>query len=89
MPIKRSAMKALRQTVKKTERNRQVKEGLTYLRRMSRKALEAKDAKEAAALVSQIVKAVDKAMQHGIIKKNTGARIKSRLIKATRKVSAK
>ncbi len=82
-------MKALRQTVKKTERNRQVKESLAYLRRMSRKAMEAKDAKEAEALLSQIVKAVDKAMQHGIVKKNTGARIKSRLVKATRKVAAK
>jgi small subunit ribosomal protein S20 len=82
MPIKRAAMKALRQTVKKTERNRRVKESIDYLRRMNRKALESKDAKEAKDLATKIVKAVDKAIQQGILKKNTGARIKSRLMKA-------
>jgi small subunit ribosomal protein S20 len=89
MPIKRAAMKALRQTVKKTERNRQVKESLEYLRRMSRKAMEAKNAKEMKELASKIVKAVDKAVQQGIVKKNTAARIKSRLMKNLSKVSAK
>lgn len=73
-------MKALRQSVKKTARNQQVKGGLAYLRRMARKAIEAKDAKTAADLAKQVVKAVDKAIQKKVIKKNTGARIKSRLM---------
>jgi len=89
MPIKKSAMKALRQTTKRTERNAKVKESISYLRRMSRKALDAKDAKKAAELAKAVVKAVDKAVQNKVVKKNTAARIKSRLTKKVNALTAK
>lgn len=81
MPIKKSAMKALRQSNKRTARNQAVKDTLAYLRRMQRKALEAGDLKKAEEMMRDIVKKVDKAVQNKVVKKNTGARIKSRLAK--------
>jgi small subunit ribosomal protein S20 len=88
MPIKKSAIKALRQSDKKAERNKLVKENITYLRRMTRKAIEAGDLKKAEKLVQDAIKAVDKALQNGVMKKNTVARIKSRLV-ANLKVASK
>ncbi|MBU0625454.1 30S ribosomal protein S20 [Patescibacteria group bacterium] len=80
MPIKKSAIKALRQTQKKTERNRLVKDHITYLRRLARKTIASGDLKKAEALAKDIIRAVDKAAQNGVLKKNTVARIKSRLV---------
>lgn len=79
MPIKKSAIKALRQSERKAERNKVVKESIVYLRRMARKAIEAGDAKKAVELSKDVIKSVDKAVQNGVMKKNTASRIKSRL----------
>lgn len=81
MPIKKSAMKALRQSDKRAERNRNIKETIAYLRRMHRKMLEAGEATKAEELLKDIVKKVDRAAQKKVLKKNTAARIKSRLSK--------
>ncbi len=72
-------MKALRQSEKRAERNSKVKDNIAYLRRMTRKAIEAGDTKKAEQLVKDVTKAIDKAVQNSVVKKNTGARIKSRL----------
>ncbi|MEA3249299.1 MAG: 30S ribosomal protein S20 [Patescibacteria group bacterium] len=79
MPIKKSAMKALRQSQKRAERNKVVKDSIEYLRRMTRKAIDVGDLKKAEALAKDVIKSVDKAVQKGVMKKNTAARIKSRL----------
>ena len=79
MPIKKSAIKALRQTQKKNEKNSLVKENIAYLQRVIRKAVTAGDSKQLSELTKNLIKAVDKATQNGIIKKNTASRIKSRL----------
>ena len=81
MPIKQAAMKALRQAKKRTLRNQKVKEGISFLRRSVRKAMESKETKKAQELVKATIKAVDKAVQNKVLKKNTGGRIKSRLMK--------
>lgn len=81
MPIKQSAMKALRQAKKRAARNKAVREGVLYLRRMTRKALDSKEVQKAEDLTKATIKSVDKAIQKKVIKKNTGARIKSRLAK--------
>lgn len=71
-------MKALRQTEKRTERNKRVKENISYLRRMARKAVEAGDMTKAKQKANDLMKAVDKAVQNGVLKKNTASRIKSK-----------
>ncbi len=81
MPIKKAAMKALRQAKKRAVRNQNVKEGIAFLRRSVRKAMESKDVKNLQALAKAEIKAIDKAVQKKVLKKNTGSRIKSRLAK--------
>lgn len=74
-------MKALRQAKKRTLRNAKVKDGIAFLRRSVRKALEAKEVKTAEDLAKSLVKSLDKAVQNNVLKKNTGSRLKSRLAK--------
>lgn len=81
MPIKKAAMKALRQAKKRTVQNKKVKEGIAYLRREVRMALDSKEVKQAGDLAHKTIKALDKAVQNKVMKKNTVARLKSRLAK--------
>ena len=62
-------------------RNLKVKSGLKKIIKGSRKLLDDKKAEEAKKLILQSVKEIDRAISKGIIKKNTGARKKSRLMK--------
>jgi small subunit ribosomal protein S20 len=80
MPNLKSAKKELRKSKKRNAHNTKIEENLKSLLKKSRKAIEAKDAK-AKDLVAQTLKALDKAAQKGIIKKNNRDRKKSRLHK--------
>lgn len=80
MPIKKTAFKAVRQTVKRTQRNRIRRRAVKELVKTSLVAI---DKKEADAL-KQVLAActmIDKAVQKGTMHANTGARKKSRLMK--------
>lgn len=81
MPIKHAAEKAMRQVARHARRNRAVKERVKKLVRDARKVFEAKDTAKAKAAVAQALKALDRAVKGGIIKKNTAARRKSGLAK--------
>lgn len=78
MPNKKSAMKELRKSVKRKAYNDKIEDNLKNLLKKSRKAIIAKD-KGAKDLVDKTMKALDKAAQKGVIKKNTKDRRKSRL----------
>lgn len=78
MPNKKSAKKELRKGARKEAHNLKVKEDVKTMIKKSRKAIEAKDT-AANELVAKTMKALDKAAQRGIIKKNTKDRKKSRL----------
>lgn len=78
MPNIKSAKKELRKSIKKRVFNKKIKNSLKNLIKKSRKAIESKDS-QAKELVAQTFKALDKAAQRGIIKKNTKDRKKSRL----------
>lgn len=78
MPNKKSAEKELRKGKKLAAYNKKIKDDIKVLVKKSRKAITAKD-KTADELVQKTLKAVDKAKQKGVIKKNTGNRLKSRL----------
>ena len=78
MPNTKSAKKELRKSAKRQIRNKKIKDNVKNLIKKSRKAIEAKDG-SANGLVAQTAKAIDKAAQKGIIKKNTRDRKKSRL----------
>ncbi|MFH1366782.1 MAG: 30S ribosomal protein S20 [Patescibacteria group bacterium] len=81
MPIKHAAEKALRQTKKHRVRNLGV---LNNIRKMAveyRKSLDKKDKAKTAELAKKMIKAYDKAVSNGYLKKNTASRKKSRLMK--------
>jgi small subunit ribosomal protein S20 len=83
MPQLKNAKKALRQSYVREERNTDVKVNIKYLTKQTKQQAEAKDAKATESLKATI-KALDKAQQKGVLKKNTVARKKSRLIKTVR-----
>lgn len=80
MPILANAKKALRQREKLTKRNTIAKSEIASLRVKFRKAISAKQwqlAQEVGRLAS---KKMDKAVSRGVLKRNTAARYKSRLM---------
>lgn len=86
MPIKRSAKKALRQTIKRTARNKAVKVKIKKLETRLKREIAAKKKKEAAVLMSEFAQALDKAAKNHIFAKNSAARYKSRLQQAINKI---
>lgn len=87
MPIKHSAQKALRQSIKRTEVNRGIKTAIGVAQKKLTKAVGQNKKSEAQALLSDFAQTVDKAAKNNVIKKNTAARIKSRVQKAINKLS--
>lgn len=78
MPNIKSAKKEYRKNIKRRTFNNNIEVNIKDLIKKSHKAIEAKGAK-AEELVKKTMKALDKAAQKGVIKKNTAARRKSRL----------
>lgn len=89
MAHKHAAIKHLRQTKKRTEQNTKVKKSLTYLRKAALKAVSQKDDTKALELYIQYQKASDRAARKNIIKKNTAARKKSRILKKVNELKKK
>jgi len=81
MPIKKASFKDLRQSKKRMARNLKIKNSLKKNIKEGRRLVEAKKADEAQKVIKQSIKEIDRAIAKGIIKKNTGARKKSRLMK--------
>ncbi|MFZ5364119.1 MAG: 30S ribosomal protein S20 [Patescibacteria group bacterium] len=81
MPIKKASFKDLRQSKKRMTRNLKVKNNLKKTIKEGRKLIEAKKIEDAQKKIKQSIKEIDRAISKGIIKKNTGARKKSRLMK--------
>ncbi len=78
MPNLQNAKKALRQSIVRAGRNKQMREGIDYMRRSFRKLLAENKLDEAKKLVSELAQALDKAVGKNLIKKNAAARVKSR-----------
>ncbi|OGI22108.1 MAG: 30S ribosomal protein S20 [Candidatus Moranbacteria bacterium RIFCSPHIGHO2_01_FULL_55_24] len=89
MPIKKSAEKYMRQTARRTAQNKIVKGVLKSAVRKTREAAQAGNLSEAKDLFKKAQKAIDKAAQKKIIKKNTAARKKSRLNALVKKAAQK
>ena len=84
-----SALKRARQTETRTARNRASKSRFRTALRGFREALAAGDKAAAQAKFGQTVSAIDKAIQKGVIHKNTASRYKSRLSARLAKIAAK
>lgn len=82
MAHKHAAIKSLRQARKAAVRNRAAREGLNRLRKQATRAAAAKKPDAAREALRLFSKAADKAVQKGILTRNAGARLKSRLTRA-------
>lgn len=74
-----SALKQMRQGLKRRARNRMNVSSLKTQVKKLRAAIEAKDAAAARGLLSETVARIDKAAKTGVIHDNAAARTKSRL----------
>ena len=82
MPIIKSAVKRMRQTAKRRERNVGIKKDI-------KGAVKAFVAEPSAKNLSKAQSELDKAVKKGIIKKNTAARRKASLAAAAKKAGVK
>ncbi len=89
MAITKGAKKAHRSSLKKHVFNVRRKSVLTDVVKKVRKHVAAGEIKEATALMPQAYKAIDKAAKRGVIKSNTAARKKSRLMGSVKRKEAK
>ena len=81
MPSKHAAFKALRQSKKRRARNTKAKKNLSMAIKTGRRLTGEGKAAEAKAAVLKAIKLLDRAVSKGVVKKNTAARKKSRLMK--------
>lgn len=86
MPIIKSAKKALRGSKRKHTFNLRRNKAMNETVKEVKKLTASKNKKEAEALLPKMYQAIDKAAKRGIIKKNTAARKKSRLVKSIKKI---
>jgi len=85
MPITSSAKKALRASKRKKVFNTRRKNEMQSVIKQYKKLIANKKNEEAQKLIPKLQKAIDKAVKRGVIKKNTAARKKSRLVTITLK----
>ncbi|MES3031487.1 MAG: 30S ribosomal protein S20 [Patescibacteria group bacterium] len=86
MAITSSAKKALRASKKKRVFNLRSKAAIDLPLKKFKKLISEKKAKEAAALIPALYKALDKAAKKNIIKANNASRHKSRIMAALKKL---
>lgn len=86
MPITKSAQKALRQNKKRRLRNLKQSRLLKDEIKSLKKLVANKDKKGANEVLPKVYKSLDKAAKTNLIKKNTAARLKSRLTKSVNRI---
>jgi small subunit ribosomal protein S20 len=89
VPIKKSAKKYMRVSERKNAKNKVVRGTFRSTIKKTREAVVAGKATEAQEWLKKSIKALDKAAQKKVIKKNTAARKKSRLNKLVKNLAAK
>ena len=83
-----SAMKAHRQTLKRTTQNRELRSSLRTALKTIRAAIDAGKSADAKAALSRTFSIVDKMSAKGIIHDNAAGRYKARIVKRMRAKSA-
>ncbi len=86
MPITKGAKKAHRASLRKRVFNLRRKSAMSDAIKKVRKLINEGKREEAQKLMPVTYKAIDKAAKRGVIKKNTAARKKSRLVASIKKI---
>ncbi|MBN2432623.1 MAG: 30S ribosomal protein S20 [Acidobacteria bacterium] len=85
----KAALKSIRQTAVRTERNRYFKSTMrTYIKRLH-KLMDEHKVQEAQQLLPTTLAVIDRSVSKGVVHKNTAARYKSRLTMQLNKMAAK
>ena len=87
MPIKKSAQKHLRQSLKKTVLNQTVKSNIRKLEKILAKEITAQKKNEARETFHKLTQAADKAAKNNVLTAAAAGRIKSRFQKAVDKIA--
>ncbi len=87
MPILKNAKKALRQSVRRAAGNKLILDEIASLRRHFKVAMKEKKVEEAKKLALQLAVKMDKSVSKKILKQNTVARLKSRMMLAVNKAA--
>jgi len=87
MPIIKAQKKSVRQSVKRRLFNDRRRRAMREAVKTVKTFIAGKDAKSANEALAKAYQAIDKAVKRGVIKKNTGARKKSRLNKAIKDIA--
>jgi small subunit ribosomal protein S20 len=82
----KSALKRIKQTAVRTERNRTHRSRLRNQIRRLRAAIDAKDKPTAQSLLTPTLSLIDHSIRKGVLHRNTAARYKSRLSSALSKL---
>ena len=85
----KSAVKAHRQTIKRTAHNRELRSTLRTSLKLIRQAIDAGETDKAKAMLSKAFSVIDKASGKGIIHDNAAGRYKSRLTKRVQPKAAR
>ncbi len=86
MPNTKSAAKAMRQSIRRRERNIATKDKFKEAVKEVKKLIAAGKKAEAAEAMKKAMSTLDKATKNGVIHKNTASRKKSRMAKAIGKI---
>ncbi|MDP3735471.1 MAG: 30S ribosomal protein S20 [bacterium] len=89
MPITKSAQKAHRSSLRKRVFNRRRKDAMRVGIKRVRLSIVVGKREEGAAFIPAAYSAIDKAAKRGVIKKNTAARKKARLMAALHRIGPK
>lgn len=89
MPNKENAKKAMRKSEKRTQHVKVINAEIKSLRVKLRKLIDAKNLVDATEVAKLVSKKFDKAVSKNIVKKNTAARLKSRLAKKVNALKTK
>ncbi|MBL4825408.1 MAG: 30S ribosomal protein S20 [SAR324 cluster bacterium] len=84
----KSALKRVRQTIKRTAQNRSLRSDLRTVIKKFRSILEGGNIEQVREAYPGVQKNIDKAVTKGILHKRTGARYKSRLALSVAKTAA-
>ncbi len=87
MPIIKSAKKALRSSKRKQVYNLRRVKAMKETVKEVKKLIAGKSKAEAEKLLPKVYQTIDKAAKRGVIKKNTAARKKSRIVKMIKKAA--
>jgi small subunit ribosomal protein S20 len=79
MPVIKSAQKQMRQTITRTERNKQTKDAYRAKIKEVKKGIGVLDAKKLQDKLSESYKLIDKAAKKNVLHKNNAARKKSQI----------